>query len=133
SEVVGVERRHPQGTVLVHGHHWRKEARLLVVAAGAWSGRIPGLPELPLRPVRGQMVLLGGVEWPWRGSLRQGDLYAVRRGATGLLVGATVEAGGVDTHNTVEGVEALLPFARRLFPDIGRTRLETVWAGLRPG
>jgi glycine oxidase len=133
SEVVAVERRHPQGTVLVHGHHWRKEARLLVLAAGAWSGGIPGLPELPLRPVRGQMVLLGGVEWPWRGSLRQGDLYVVRRGATGLLVGATVEEAGFDKHNTVEGIEDLLAFARRLFPDIGRTRLETVWAGLRPG
>jgi glycine oxidase ThiO len=133
SEVVQVERRHPQGTVLVHGHHWRKEARLLVLAAGAWSGRIPGLPELPLRPVRGQMVLLGGVEWPWSGSLRQGDFYVVRRGATGLLVGATVEEAGFDKHNTVEGIEDLLAFARRLFPDIGRTRLETVWAGLRPG
>lgn len=133
SEVVQVERRHPQGTVLVHGHHWRKEARLLVLAAGAWSGRIPGLPELPLRPVRGQMVLLGGIEWPWRGTLRQGDFYAVRRGATGLLVGATVEEAGFDKHNTVEGIEDLLAFARRLFPDIGRKRLETVWAGLRPG
>ena len=133
SEVVQVERRHPQETVLVHGHHWRKEARLLVLAAGAWSGRIPGLPELPLRPVRGQMVLLGGVEWPWRGTLRQGNFYVVRRGATGLLVGATVEEAGFDKHNTVEGIEDLLAFARRLFPDIGSKRLETVWAGLRPG
>ena len=49
------------------------------------------------------------------------------------LIGATVEEAGFDKHNTVEGIEDLLAFARRLLPDIGRTRLETVWAGLRPG
>ena len=47
--------------MLVSGHHWRKEARLLVLAAGAWSGLIPELPPLPVRPVRGQMLLLGGI------------------------------------------------------------------------
>ncbi|HEY3568159.1 MAG TPA: FAD-dependent oxidoreductase, partial [Thermoanaerobaculia bacterium] len=133
SEVERIERRVPEGTVLVHGRHWRKEARLLVLAAGAWSGLIPEIPPLPVRPVRGQVLLLGGVEWLWRGSVRQGHLYAVRRGATGLLIGATVEEAGFDKHNTVEGVEDLLAFARRLFPGIGKTRLETVWAGLRPG
>ena len=119
--------------MLVHGSHWRKEARLLVLAAGAWSGLIPELLPCPCGPVRGQMLLLGGVDWPWGGSVRQGQLYAVRRGATGLLVGATVEEAGFDKHTTVEGIEDLLAFARRLFPGIGKTRLETVWAGLRPG
>ncbi|HEY4589752.1 MAG TPA: glycine oxidase ThiO [Thermoanaerobaculia bacterium] len=133
SEVERVELRLPEGTVLVHGRHWRKEARLLVLAAGAWSGLIPELPPLPVRPVRGQVLLLGGVEWPWRGSVRQGLFYAVRRGATGLLIGATVEEAGFDKHTTVEGIEDLLAFTRRLFPGMGRTRLETVWAGLRPG
>lgn len=131
SEVEHVEKR-PEGTVLVQGRHWRKEARLLVLAAGAWSGLIPGLPSFPVRPVRGQMLLLGGVDWPWAGSVRHGLSYAVRRGATGLLVGSTLEEEGFNKHNTVEGVEDLLAFARRLFPGIGRARLETVWAGLRP-
>ena len=133
SEVERVERRQPEGTVLIHGRHWRKEARLLVLAAGAWSGRIPELPPLPLRPVRGQMLLLGGVEWPWRGIVRQGHLYVVRRGATGLLVGATVEEAGFDKHNTVEGIEDLLAFVRRFLPGTAKSRLESIWAGLRPG
>lgn len=132
SEAVRVERR-PEGTVLVWGNHWRKEARLLVLAAGAWSGLIPELPPLPVRPVRGQMLLLGGVEWPWSGTVRRGASYGVRRGATGLLVGSTMEEAGFDKHNTVEGVESLLAFARDLFPGIGPARLETIWAGLRPG
>jgi glycine oxidase len=132
SEAVRIERR-PEGTVLVLGAHWRKEARLLVLAAGAWSGLIPEMPALPLRPVRGQMLMLGGIEWPWSGSVRQGNAYVVRRGATGLLVGATVEEAGFEKHNTVEGVGDLLSFVRRLFPGLGRARLETIWSGLRPG
>jgi len=104
-----------------------------VLAAGAWSGRIPGLPPLPVRPVRGQIVLLGGIEWPWSGSLRRGHSYAVRRGATGLLVGSTLEESGFDKHNTVAGVEELLAFARELLPGTAKARLETTWAGLRPG
>lgn len=132
SEVERVELR-PEGTVLVSGHHWRKEARLLVLAAGAWSGLVPNLPPLPVRPVRGQVLLLGGVEWPWSGSVRRGHSYAVRRGATGLLIGATAEEAGFDKHNTVEGVADLLAFTRSLFPGLAKARLETFWAGLRPG
>jgi glycine oxidase len=132
SEAERVEHR-PEGTVLVSGNHWRKEARMLVLAAGAWSGSIPELPPLPVRPVRGQIVLLGGIDWPWRGCVRRGHSYVVRRGSTGLLVGSTLEEAGFEKHNTVEGVEDLLAFARRLLPGIGKARLETVWAGLRPG
>ncbi len=132
SEAERVELR-PDGMVRVSGNHWRKEARLLVLAAGAWSGLIPELPPLPVRPVRGQIVMLGGVDWPWSGTLRRGLSYLVRRGPTGLLVGSTQEDAGFARHTTVEGVEGLLAFARRLLPGIGQARLETVWAGLRPG
>lgn len=110
-----------------------REAALLVLAAGAWSGHVAGLPPLPVRPVRGQMLLLGGVDWPWNGSLRGPHGYAVRRGATGLLVGATVEEAGFAAVNTVAGIEELLRFTRHALPGLDRARLETTWAGLRPG
>jgi glycine oxidase len=133
-EVLRVERSEEQ--VRVIGKSGTREAARLVLAGGAWSGRIPGLPMLPVRPVRGQMVLLTGVAWPWRGSVRSvlGDgAYAVRRGATGLLVGSTVEEAGFDNHPTLAGIEGLLAFARRAFPGLAGAHLETVWAGLRPG
>lgn len=110
-----------------------RKAGVLVLAAGAWSGQIPGLPHLPVRPVRGQMLLLGGVEWPWKGSVRGPHAYAVRRGSTGLLVGATVEEAGFVAHTTVGGVQSLLAFTRRTFPGLEDAWLETSWAGLRPG
>ena len=89
--------------------------------------------SLPIHPVRGQMLLLGGVDWPWSGSIRSQHGYAVRRGATGLLVGATVEEAGFACHNTVEGVESLLRFTKQTLPGLDNARLETTWAGLRPG
>lgn len=110
-----------------------REAKLLVVAAGAWSGQIAGLPILPVRPVRGQMLLLGGVDWSWSGSLRGPHGYVVRRGATGLLVGATVEEAGFASHTTPEGVESLRQFTRHVLPGLDNARLEASWAGLRPG
>lgn len=132
SEVQSVEIRQG-GTALVHGNHWHKEARVLVVAAGAWSGLLPPLPPLPTRPVRGQMLLLGGVDWPFKGSIRsRSTAYAVRRGETGLLVGSTLEEAGFDKHTTLSGIESLIASARRLFPSL-EARLESVWAGLRPG
>lgn len=109
------------------------EAGLLLLTAGAWSGQIAGIPPLPVHPVRGQMLLLGGIGWSWTGSVRGLHGYAVRRGETGLLIGATVEEAGFFSHTTVDGIGSLLSFARRTFPGLAGARLESTWAGLRPG
>ncbi|HVG10940.1 MAG TPA: glycine oxidase ThiO [Thermoanaerobaculia bacterium] len=130
-EVEKIERAGPGVRVVTRDRD--VEAGLLVLAAGAWSGTIMDLPCLPVRPVRGQMLLLGGVDWPWNGSFRSQHGYAVRRGATGLLVGATVEEAGFANYNTAGGIESLLRFTRQTLPGLGDTRLEATWAGLRPG
>ncbi|HEX3127128.1 MAG TPA: FAD-dependent oxidoreductase, partial [Thermoanaerobaculia bacterium] len=109
AEVERIERAGDGVRLVGRDRDW--EADLLVMAAGAWSGHIPGLPPLPVRPVRGQMLMLGGVDWPWNGSLRGPHDYVVRRGATGLLVGATVEEVGFASHPTAGGVGQLLRFA----------------------
>jgi glycine oxidase len=132
-EVLRAERAAGGEGVRLIGRNGTREADRLVLAAGAWSGRIPGLPALPVRPVRGQIVLVAGVAWPWGGSVRGLHAYAVRRGATGLLVGSTTEEAGFDPHPTLAGAEDLLAFARRTFPGLAGARLEAVWAGLRPG
>jgi len=116
------------------------EAGALLVATGAWSGSLPGLPPLPVVPVRGQMMSLGGVDWPWQGSLRAGDRYAVRRAlanavrrADGLIVGATVEEAGFAVANTPAGLADLAAFVERLVPTLAGRPVRAVWAGLRPG
>lgn len=129
-EVERIERAGDGVRVVGQDRTW--EADLLVMAAGSWSGHIPGFPTLPVRPIRGQMLMLGGVDWPWNGSLRGPHDYVVRRGATGLLVGATVEDVGFASHTTAGGVEGLLRFALHALPGLANARLETCWAGLRP-
>lgn len=118
--------------VRVEGSGWYLEADRLLVCAGAWSGSIDGLPELPIYPVRGQMLQLEGIDWPWRGVVRSGRLYAARRDRQSLLIGATVEDAGFETHTTADGQFELLAFCRRLFPGLGKQPLRASWAGLRP-
>lgn len=120
-------------SVAIESSSERIEAPQLVLATGAWSGQIGGLPELPVRPVRGQMLRLEGARWNWPGSARGARGYVVRRGETGLLVGATVEEAGFAEHPTTDGIRSLLEFAAELFPGLASARLESIWAGLRPG
>ncbi len=108
------------------------DAPRLLICAGAWSGGVAGLPRLPVRPVRGQMLRLDAVAWPWLGSVR-GDLYAVRRADGGLLVGATMEEVGFDDRTTVAGERQLLEACGSMFPGLENHTVVERWSGLRPG
>jgi glycine oxidase len=105
----------------------------LLLTAGAWSGQIAGLPAIPVRPVRGQMIRYEDIAWPWAGAIRAAGGYAVRRGRSGLLVGATVEEAGFTAVTTDAGLARLRAFAGRLFPALAARREAAAWAGLRPG
>ena len=119
--------------MLVHGHHWRKEAGLLVLAAGAWSGLIPGLPPCPCGRCAARCCC-------WAGSTGPGGQRAA--GGTSTRCAAAPPAcwwarpsrrpASTSTRRW-RGSSGLLAFARRLCPGSAEQRLETVWAGLRPG
>lgn len=121
------------GGVRLRGGGFDRRAECLLVAAGAWSGGLPGLPTLPVHPVRGQMFEVGGVDWPWLGSVWAEHLYLVRRAGGCLLVGATVEEAGFDNHTTPDGLARLFSFCRTVFPTLGSRPLVSTWSGLRPG
>jgi glycine oxidase len=118
--------------VRIEGDGWQRQAARLVVAAGAWSGAIDGLPALPIRPVRGQMISVGEVDWPWHGVIRGADFYVVRRGQR-VVAGATVEEAGFACHPTAAGIHHLTRQLTRLLPGLGELPLGAPWAGLRPG
>ena len=108
----------------------------VVLAAGAWSGQIGGLPaKLPVRPVKGQMLalrmepaapLIRHVVWAPKA-------YLVPRDDGRLIIGATTEERGFDQRLTAGGVLALLEGAWRAVPGIEDLPIDEMWVGFRPG
>lgn len=111
-------------------------AETVVLAAGVWSKDIPGLPMAvrpPIRPVKGQMLALQmPPESPLLRHTVTGQVYLVPRSDGRLLVGATVEEKGLDTHVTAGPIFDMLGQARRILPAIDNLPLIETWAGLRP-
>jgi glycine oxidase len=103
-----------------------------VVAAGAWSPSLRGLPRtLPIEPVRGQMAI---VTWPAgepAGVLFGRHVYIVPRGDDALL-GSTMEHAGFAKDTTPEGLGQIFAGTAALLPAIGAQRIHRSWAGLRP-
>jgi glycine oxidase len=112
-EGIDIEAGVARGVVLAGEH---RPADVVVLAAGAWSREIAGLPPSalpPVRPIKGQMLsvwmppaapLLRHVVWGPR-------TYLAPRREGKLVVGATVEERGFDAALTAGGVLALLEAA----------------------
>jgi glycine oxidase len=111
-------------------------ADVVIVAAGPWSGGIAGLPsELPVRPIKGQMLALQtDPSAPPLSHVVWGPcVYFVPRRDGRLLVGATVEENGFDSTLTAGGVLSLLEAAWRIVPTIEDLPIAEMWVGHRPG
>jgi glycine oxidase len=111
----------------------------IVIAAGHASAR---LADIPVRPVKGQILRLRGeplLTRCVRGIVRGARVYLVPRtpfpttGGGELVVGATQEDMGADTRVTAGGVWELLRDARALLPGITELEFAEAVAGLRPG
>lgn len=116
--------------VEIHTARDTLRADWLIVAAGAWSGNLPGLTPLPVKPQRGQMLtvfhptvrlsrIVSGPTYlaPWRGGQ--------------VVVGATEEDVGFASHTTPAGIMHLCAALCRLAPSLREARVVTHWAGLR--
>ena len=117
----------------------RLAAGRVVVAAGAWSGLVEGLPPWaapPVRPVKGQILTLrraAGAPPVAERLVRTPRCYVVPRADGRVVVGATTEERGFDRRVTAEGVFRLLEAAREVLPDVDELELVEARAGLRPG
>ncbi|OIJ97132.1 glycine oxidase ThiO [Streptomyces colonosanans] len=115
----------------------------VVLAAGSLSGRLAGVPDdvlPPVRPVKGQVLRLTVptryapfLTRTVRAVVRGSQVYLVPRDNGELVVGATSEELGWDTTVTAGGVYALLRDAHELVPGITELPLTETRAGLRPG
>jgi glycine oxidase len=122
---------HRDSVTVVGESGTRIAASRVVIAAGAWSGNLEGLPRrIPVRPVRGQICTLRGT--PLRRVVLGPEVYLVSRGGDRTLVGSTMEDVGFDARTTPEAIDSLHRAAARACPALERAALLEAWSGLRP-
>lgn len=111
----------------------------VVLANGAWAGQIDGLPDLPVRPVKGQIVRLDPGRLPGpsltiRAYVRGAEIYLVpRESGREVVLGATVEELGFDHRVTAGAVYELLRDGRTVMPMSAEYALAETSVGWRPG
>jgi glycine oxidase len=134
TEVVSLQCRSGRVTGVLTAQGETLSCNHLVVAAGAWSaigGAWLGL-DVPVRPLRGQILLLRQPSSPIRHILFGEGIYLAPKAGDTVLVGATKDDVGFDTRTTPEGMAWLREAAARLVPALEGSELAAAWAGLRP-
>ena len=131
--VVGLTRSGDQvtGVTLANGDHIA--AAVVVNAAGSWAPLgAPEMVRLPVKPVKGTIVLLETPAPPSREIVVSscGSLYP--RADNKVLLGATQEDDGFDKRVKLAAVHHLVHQAVTLMPTLQDATMVTAWTGLRP-
>lgn len=107
----------------------------VIVACGAWSASL--LKELgqevPVMPVRGQMILFRTPPGQLKRIVLWKGHYVIPRRDGRVLVGSTMEDVGFDKEVTDEARDDLARLACEMVPALADASMERHWAGLRPG
>lgn len=111
-----------------------RDADHVVIAAGAWSTQLDGVPLPPgaVTPVRGQMIELRASAPPVRHVVFGAGGYLVPRADGRVLVGSTEERAGFAKEVTTAGLGTLCARAARLCPPLATLPVADHWSGLRP-
>ena len=114
------------------------DAGQVVLAAGPWSGipakrlREEGAPAVPVRPVKGERILLRKPGFLPRSAIRNFEAYVVPRSDGNVLVAATRLEGRFDEIVTAAGVAQLIAAATLSFPGLADAEFVSGRAGVRP-
>ena len=110
------------------------ESDAVVIAAGSWTGLVPGLAISPqlVRPAKGQMVELQLRAPPFQRVVYGDHGYVVPRADGRVICGSTVEHKGFDKRVTVEGLAHVLGVITQISPALADATVVQTWAGLRP-
>ena len=114
----------------------RTRAATVVLSAGAHAGNFVRQhlgKNMPVRPIRGQIVLLDGP--PVANSpllLGPNGYYLVPRADGRILAGSTFENVGFNRYVTASGVNEILKGILHFAPKLSQARVVETWSGLRP-
>ena len=131
---VGLESAAGRVTAVVAGDRlWRADQ--YVVAAGAWSAELlgPRAAGLPIRPIRGQILLYRAAPGRLPCVVYDNGRYLVPRADGHILAGSTLEDVGFDKTPTQIAWDELHAFVAAVLPDVAAAGPIRHWAGLRPG
>lgn len=121
-------------TELVTEHqHWPVDKVLLT--AGAWSGLLSQQlgADLPVEPVKGQMMVFEPRPGLLNGIVMADGRYLIPRMDGRIIVGSTLEYTGFDASVSGDAREELMAAACAMLPALENVPVERHWAGLRPG
>jgi glycine oxidase len=107
----------------------------VVLACGPWSGiaaRRLGI-ELPVRPIRGQALMIRSHPGYLRRILFGYNWYVVPRRDGRIFVGSTLEDVGFVKGTTPFGLQKLTRLGLQTLPGLAAAQVEKSWSGLRPG
>ena len=108
----------------------RRSAERVVLAAGAWVGKIAGARfARAVKPARGQLVSYSST--PLRHVAYGPRGYVVPR-SDRMIGGSTMEDVGFNPETTAVGIKKVRAAAEEICPVLESAGEVTVWAGLRP-
>ncbi len=134
TEVVGIEVF--EGRVqAVQTSTERIPCSIVVNAAGAWAGqvgRMAGL-DVPVYPVRGQIVGTQSLPHLTTACISTSDCYLAQKHHGEVIIGSTTEHVGFNVDVTTSAIQTLCAGAVRAVPALADVDIKRVWSGLRPG
>lgn len=108
----------------------------LINAAGAWAADLSQWAtgkSIPVKPVKGQILLTERLPKRLNGCLTTSECYLAQKDNGEILIGSTTEDKGFDVSSTLPEISTLVHGAVRCVPELAGVNLKRTWAGLRPG
>ncbi|MCS6816122.1 MAG: glycine oxidase ThiO [Blastocatellia bacterium] len=118
----------------VRTNHGAYTATWVINCAGAWAATVDPQrhPPLPVKPIRGQIVVLHARTPLLEHVVHSAHCYIVPRRDGRLFIGSTMEDVGYEKRVTADALLRLLAAARQILPAIERCTFVEAWAGFRP-
>lgn len=106
----------------------------VVVAGGAWSTHLTGLPPLRtgIKPMAGQIVQMESRPPLFRHVVYGYKGYVVPRSDGRMVMGSTLEDRGFDKVVTIDGLHRITGMGLEMIPGLRTARFTGAWSGLRP-
>lgn len=111
------------------------EAERIIVCGGAWAAQLLVQldVQLPVRPVKGQMIAYQAPKDLLQRVVLKDGRYIIPRADGLLLVGSTLEEAGFDKTTDEAALASLQQSAEAILPALATCKVAHQWAGLRPG